>query len=66
MFAVVVVAVVALRDGHTASDDELLVPVRERLARYKHPRDVMRVPVLPKTALGKVQKALLKEQLSAL
>ena len=60
-----VVAVVALRDGHTASDDELLVPVRERLARYKHPRDVMRVPVLPKTALGKVQKALLKDRLSA-
>ena len=61
-----VVAVVALREQHAASDDELLALVRDRLARYKHPRDVVRLPALPKTALGKVQKALLKEQLSAL
>ena len=60
-----VVAVVALREQHSASDDELLAQVRERLARYKHPRDVVRLEVLPKTALGKVQKAVLKERLSA-
>ena len=28
-----------------------------RLARYKHPREVRFVDALPKTALGKVQKA---------
>ena len=61
-----VVAVVVLRDQVVASDDVLLAPVRERLARYKHPREVVRLPSLPKTALGKVQKGLLKEQLSAL
>ena len=60
-----VVAVVVLRDQQTASDDELLTRVRERLARYKHPREVVRLQSLPKTALGKVQKALLKERLNA-
>lgn len=61
-----VVAVVTLREGQEASDDDLLALVRERLARYKHPRDVVRREALPRTALGKVQKGLLKEQLSAL
>jgi fatty-acyl-CoA synthase len=28
-----------------------------RLARFKHPRQVVQLPSLPKTALGKVQKA---------
>ena len=60
-----VVAVVVMRDAAQASDDELLALVRERLARYKHPREVVRMPALPKTALGKVQKAVLKERLSA-
>ena len=35
-----------------------------RLARFKHPRHVIFVDALPKTALGKVQKPLLKEQLA--
>ena len=60
-----VVAVVVLRDQQPVSDDELLAQVRERLARYKHPREVVRLQALPKTALGKVQKAQLKERLNA-
>ena len=60
-----VVAVVVLRGEQSVSDDELLSRVRERLARYKHPREVVRLQALPKTALGKIQKSLLKEQLSA-
>ena len=60
-----VVAVVTLLEGHEATDDELLARVRERLARYKHPREVVRLQALPKTALGKVQKAHLKDLLSA-
>ena len=60
-----VVAAVVVQPAQAASDDDLLALVRERLARYKHPREVVRLPALPKTALGKVQKALLKAQLSA-
>ena len=36
-----------------------------RLARYKWPRRWLRVDALPKTALGKVQKAELKRLLDA-
>ncbi|MDI9330728.1 MAG: AMP-binding protein [Alphaproteobacteria bacterium] len=51
-----VVAVVVLRPGLEPSDDDLLDPVRSALARYKHPRQLLRLNSLPKTALGKVQK----------
>jgi fatty-acyl-CoA synthase len=34
-----------------------------RVARYKHPRRIVFIKALPKTALGKVQKAALREQL---
>ena len=60
-----VVAVVVLRPGHWASDEQLLESVQSVLARYKHPRRWVRLQALPKTALGKVQKAVLKTQLSA-
>lgn len=60
-----VVAVVVVQEHAKVSDDELMAGVRERLARYKHPRELVRLQALPKTALGKVQKSLLKEHLSA-
>jgi fatty-acyl-CoA synthase len=37
-----------------------------RLARFKHPRRVVQLPALPKTALGKVQKPALVAQLQTL
>ena len=61
----VVVAVVVLH-AHVQpppGDEDLLLPVRQALARYKHPRRVVRVAALPKTALGKVQKDVLRAQL---
>ena len=61
----VVVAVVVLREqeGPSPSDEALLASVRSGLARYKHPRRVVRVSALPKTALGKVQKDQLRAHL---
>ena len=61
----VVVAVVVLRAQEVPppSDEALLASVRSGLARYKHPQRVVRVNALPKTALGKVQKDLLRAQL---
>ena len=35
-----------------------------RLARFKHPRRVVFVDALPKSALGKVQKADLQRELA--
>jgi len=54
-----VAVAVVLRPGAAASDDELRAHLAARLARYKLPRHWVRVPALPKTALGKVQRAAL-------
>ncbi len=40
--------------------DALLRHFETRLARFKQPRDVVLVPALPRTALGKVQVAALR------
>jgi acetyl-CoA synthetase len=59
----VVRAVVVLRDGFQPSESlvaELQAHVREQTAPYKYPRRVDFAPELPKTASGKVQRALLR------
>jgi acetyl-CoA synthetase len=59
----VVRAVVVLRDGYSPSDalvTELQDHVKSETAPYKYPRIVDFAPELPKTASGKVQRALLR------
>jgi acyl-coenzyme A synthetase/AMP-(fatty) acid ligase len=61
----VVRAVVVLRDGYAPSDDlahALQDHVKEQTAPYKYPRVVEFVGELPKTASGKVRRALLRGQ----
>jgi acyl-CoA synthetase (AMP-forming)/AMP-acid ligase II/NAD(P)-dependent dehydrogenase (short-subunit alcohol dehydrogenase family) len=55
------VAFVVVRVGAAVSEDELRAYSKERLARYKTPRDFVFVPQLPRNALGKV----LRKQLSS-
>jgi acyl-coenzyme A synthetase/AMP-(fatty) acid ligase len=59
----VVRAVIVLRDGHEPSDAmarELQDHVKAETAPYKYPRVVDFAPELPKTASGKVRRALLR------
>jgi acetyl-CoA synthetase len=59
----VVRAVVVLRDGYSPSTElatELQDHVKRETAPYKYPRIVDFAPELPKTASGKVQRALLR------
>jgi acetyl-CoA synthetase len=61
----VVRAVVVLRDGYAPSDELARVlqdHVKEQTAPYKYPRVVEFVGELPKTASGKVRRALLRAQ----
>ena len=61
----VVRAVIVLRDGFDPSSDlahELQEHVKVQTAPYKYPRIVDFAPALPKTASGKVQRALLRQQ----
>jgi fatty-acyl-CoA synthase len=55
-------AFVALRDGASVTEAELIAFCRERLAHYKAPRSVVFGPI-PKTSTGKIQKNLLRESL---
>jgi fatty-acyl-CoA synthase len=52
----VVVAVVAPAPGVTLARERVLALFDGRLARYKHPKDVVVVDALPRTAIGKVRK----------
>jgi fatty-acyl-CoA synthase len=54
-------AFVTLKEGATLSAAELIAFCRERLAGFKIPKHVV-FGALPKTATGKIQKYLLREQ----
>jgi benzoate-CoA ligase len=58
-------AFVVLKEGSSATEDELKVFVKERLAPYKYPRFIEFVGDLPKTATGKIQRFRLRERESA-
>jgi len=54
------VAFVSLHDGATASPDELVDFVRDRLAHFKAPKQVVVLPELPKVGTGKIDKSGLR------
>jgi acyl-CoA synthetase (AMP-forming)/AMP-acid ligase II len=58
----VVKALVVLRPGKSASEDELIEFCRPRLAGFKRPRSVDFVETLPRNPSGKVLKKDLREQ----
>jgi fatty-acyl-CoA synthase len=60
-----VAVAVVLRPGAQVDDAQLREHLAQRLARYKLPRRWLRLEALPKTALGKVQRAALAAQLQA-
>jgi fatty-acyl-CoA synthase len=53
----VAVLAVVPRAGHVIDTGRLQALFAERLARFKHPRRIVVLDALPKTALGKVRKA---------
>jgi len=57
------VAFVALRQGMSATKDELIEFVCGRIARFKAPRE-MYFEELPKTSTGKIQKYILRRRFS--
>ena len=60
----VVHAWVVLRAGQTATEQDLRVYCRERLAPYKVPARVAFRDALPKTMVGKVLRRMLKDEVS--
>ncbi|GAA4949137.1 AMP-binding protein [Streptomonospora halophila] len=58
-------ASVVLREGASATEDELIAFARDNLAHFKAPTRVEFVDQLPKTATGKIQKYVLRDGASA-
>ena len=56
-----VIAVVACAPGHSLTEQSILDALNGRLARFKQPKRVFFVDDLPRNAMGKVQKAHLRE-----
>ena len=54
-------AFVVLRPGQSLTEDEVKDYVRENLARYKSPREVLFLDTLPRNPTGKVLKRELAE-----
>jgi fatty-acyl-CoA synthase len=59
------VACVVRRPGAALSRQDVLALFAGRVAGYKHPRDVVFLDSLPRTAMGKVQKFELRRRLGA-
>jgi fatty-acyl-CoA synthase len=58
------VACIVRTPNSTLTREEVLALFQDRLARYKHPRDVIFLDALPRTAMGKVQKHELRHQVT--
>jgi malonyl-CoA/methylmalonyl-CoA synthetase len=57
-----VTAIVVPQKGASLSEAAMLAALGARLARYKLPKRIFLVDALPRNAMGKVQKAVLREQ----
>lgn len=55
-------AIVVLKPGETATEEELINFCRERMAHFKCPKKVAFADALPRTATGKIQKNVLRNQ----
>jgi len=57
-----VIAFVVLRDGETATPEDVLAFCESRLTRYKCPKEIRLVGALPKSPIGKILRKELRTQ----
>jgi acyl-CoA synthetase (AMP-forming)/AMP-acid ligase II len=55
-------AVIVLREGMKATEEEIIEHCKKHLASYKKPKSVDFVPELPKNPYGKVLRRKLREK----
>ncbi|MBN2028362.1 MAG: long-chain-fatty-acid--CoA ligase [Actinobacteria bacterium] len=60
-----VTAVVSLKQGAEASEEELIALCREKIAGYKCPKRVVFMETIPTSAIGKVLRRKVREQLQS-
>jgi malonyl-CoA/methylmalonyl-CoA synthetase len=64
-FGEAVVAVVVAQSGHTLSESGVIGTLKSEIANFKVPKRVHFVAELPRNAMGKVQKNVLRDQFRA-
>ncbi len=65
-FGETVVGVLVTEPGAAPDPDAIMAAAGQSLARFKHPRKLVVLPELPRNAMGKVQKNLLRTQFDGL
>ena len=60
-FGEAVVAVVVPQKGAECTAESIAAAIRDDLARYKQPKEIVLVDALPRNTMGKVQKNLLRD-----
>ena len=63
-FGEAVTAVVVARAGHSLAEDDLIAALKADIAGFKVPKRVHFVAALPRNAMGKVQKSILRDTYS--
>jgi malonyl-CoA/methylmalonyl-CoA synthetase len=61
-FGEVVAAVVSLKSKHTLTFETMVKRLKSQIAGFKLPKALIIVDALPRNAMGKVQKAILREE----
>ena len=64
-FGEAVAAVIVGKPGHTLTEAAVISALRGEIAKFKVPKRVFFEEALPRNAMGKVQKALLREKFTA-
>lgn len=57
-----VIAIVVPKPGHTLDEASIMATLKGQIANFKVPKHVFVVPDLPRNAMGKVQKNVLRQQ----
>ncbi|MBL4767840.1 MAG: malonyl-CoA synthase [Rhodobacteraceae bacterium] len=57
-----VVGIIIPEKGHSPDLEKAMEAVRQSLARFKHPRELIILKELPRNTMGKVQKNVLRDQ----
>jgi malonyl-CoA/methylmalonyl-CoA synthetase len=61
-FGETVLGVLVPEPGQSPDIEAIMAQVKETLARFKHPRDLIVMDELPRNTMGKVQKNILREE----
>lgn len=61
-FGETVLGVIVPENGATPDTDAMMKAVQQSLARFKHPRKLIVLQELPRNAMGKIQKNILREK----